>query len=189
MSGDETASAPSVSIPVPGTGAFCGRRGWAGRSVAAPATYPGVLRARIRRCRVSHRAPAVFVDERREECARLGWMFIATSARSRSRRTARFDRPVGLGSQTLSHRLIRRICNEIELVSPTSRERLRERNRRCGDPHQRERERTGTGSSWPLSPSPSLDSGRRSSPCSCGARPAISPRRNARKRLRTACSA
>ncbi len=50
--------------------------------MAAPATYPGVLRARIRRCRVSAALPSV--EERRAPCVGSAWTYIATSVRSRS---------------------------------------------------------------------------------------------------------
>ena len=100
-------SGGGLSVRLTGTGAFLGERRlgrpfWTmgelspGFSVAAPATGPVALRARIRRCRLPTGSPARPADseEERGESDRL-WMCIATSARSRSSRRAGCARPGG----------------------------------------------------------------------------------------------
>ena len=54
-------------------------------SVAAPATCPVVLRARIRRCRFARLVSHPWTSKKEATCDRLPWMWIATSARSRSK--------------------------------------------------------------------------------------------------------
>jgi hypothetical protein len=72
-----------------------------------PCDLPGCAESTYPSLSLSRRAPAL--STKGEACARLGWICIATSARSRSRRTARSGRPVGLRRGATRWRCSRRV--------------------------------------------------------------------------------